>query len=425
MKHAHAECDGGPTGLGQRQCNDISFGEGDGELLTLTYPRPLPMRLDRWLVAQRPEQSRSRIQKFIDAGYVRVNGVTGRAKTPLRHGDTVELWMPPPEPLEYLRPEAIPLDVLFEDEHLIVLNKPAGLTVHPAPGNRDGTLVNGLLHHCPDLPGIGGELRPGIVHRLDKDTTGCIVVAKSQEALVKLQVQIQKRIASREYLAVVHGQPAADSGTVVGAIGRHPADRKKYAVVSDGSGRHACTHWRVIERLGDYALLRFKLDTGRTHQIRVHCAHMNHPIVGDPTYSRARRLPVELPGQALHAVQLGLNHPVSGERIVCEAPLPAPFDKLLAVLRRRTQTGAALPPSARSMAEQNLQAFIAVVQQDPDLQQQLSTTAAADADEVAGIARSAGFEVLPGDLVAFAGGALVDYEDEDYFMKPRWWTLAS
>ncbi|MBM5824563.1 MAG: RluA family pseudouridine synthase [Cyanobacteria bacterium M_surface_10_m2_119] len=401
------------------------FGEGEGELLTLTYPRPLPMRLDRWLVAQRPEQSRSRIQKFIDAGYVRVNGVTGRAKTPLRHGDTVELWMPPPEPLPYLVAQAMPLDVLFEDEHLIVLNKPAGLTVHPAPGNKDGTLVNGLLHHCPDLPGIGGELRPGIVHRLDKDTTGCIVVAKSQEALVKLQVQIQKRIASREYLAVVHGQPAADSGTVVGAIGRHPSDRKKYAVVSDGSGRHACTHWRVIERLGDYAMLRFKLDTGRTHQIRVHCAHMNHPIVGDPTYSRARRLPVELPGQALHAVQLGLDHPISGERIVCEAPLPPPFDKLLAALRRRTQTGAALPPSARSMAEQNLQAFIVAVQQDPDLQQQLSTTAAADADEVAGIARSAGFEVRPGDLVAFGGGALVDYEDEDYFMKPRWWTLAS
>jgi 23S rRNA pseudouridine1911/1915/1917 synthase len=401
-----------------------AFGEGEGELLTLTYPKPLPMRLDRWLVAQRPEQSRSRIQTFIDAGYVRVNGVTGRAKTPLRQGDAVELWMPPPEPLDYLRPEAIPLDVLFEDAHLIVLNKPAGLTVHPAPGNKSGTLVNGLLHHCPDLPGIGGELRPGIVHRLDKDTTGCIVVAKSQEALVKLQVQIQKRIASREYLAVVHGQPAADAGTIVGAIGRHPADRKKYAVVSDGSGRHACTHWRVLERLGDHALLRFKLDTGRTHQIRVHCAHINHPIVGDPTYSRARRLPVALPGQALHAVQLGLNHPVSGERIVCEAPLPAPFEQLLAVLRRRSHTGPGLPPSALSMAEHNLQAFIAAVQQAPALQEQLSSAAAADADEVAAIARAAGFGVHPDDLVQYAGGALVEYEDEDYFMKPRWWQLA-
>jgi 23S rRNA pseudouridine1911/1915/1917 synthase len=312
-----------------------SFGKGEGELLTLTYAKPLPMRLDRWLVSQRPEQSRARIQKFIEAGYVRVNGVTGRAKTPLRPKDVVELWIPPPEPLPYLVAQAMSLDVLFEDAHLIVLNKPAGLTVHPAPGNKDGTLVNGLLHHCPDLPGIGGELRPGIVHRLDKDTTGCIVVAKSQEALVKLQVQIQKRIASRQYLAVVHGQPAGDSGTIVGAIGRHPVDRKKYAVVHDDSGRHACTHWRLVERLGDYSLLRFKLDTGRTHQIRVHCAHIGHPIVGDSTYSRCRKLPLELPGQALHAVQLGLDHPITKQRLVCEAPLPEAFERLLAVLRRR------------------------------------------------------------------------------------------
>jgi 23S rRNA pseudouridine1911/1915/1917 synthase len=311
------------------------FGEGEGELITLHYPKPLPMRLDRWLVAQRPEQSRARIQKFIEAGYVRVNGVTGRAKTPLRSGDAVELWMPPPEPLPYLIPQPIPLDVIFEDEHLIVLNKPAGLTVHPAPGNRDGTLVNGLLHHCPDLPGIGGEMRPGIVHRLDKDTTGCIVIAKSQEALVRLQSQIQKRIASREYLAVVHGVPAQQSGTIVGAIGRHPSDRKKYAVVAEDRGRHARTHWTLVERLGDYALLRFKLDTGRTHQIRVHCAHWGHPIVGDATYGRCRRLPVDLPGQALHAVQLGLDHPISGERLVFEAPLPETFQRLLRALRRR------------------------------------------------------------------------------------------
>jgi 23S rRNA pseudouridine1911/1915/1917 synthase len=293
------------------------------------------MRLDRWLVAQRPEQSRARIQKFIDAGYVRVNGVTGRAKTPLRLHDEVQLWMPPPEPLPYLLPQPIPLDVLYEDAHLIVLNKPAGLTVHPAPGNRDGTLVNGLLHHCPDLPGIGGEMRPGIVHRLDKDTTGCIVVAKSQEALVRLQVQIQKRVASREYLAVVHGAPAASSGTIVGAIGRHPADRKKYAVVAEEKGRFACTHWTLIERLGDYSLLRFRLDTGRTHQIRVHCAHIGHPIVGDVTYSRCRKLPLELPGQALHAVALGLDHPISGDRLAFEAPLPPVFDALLTALRQR------------------------------------------------------------------------------------------
>jgi 23S rRNA pseudouridine1911/1915/1917 synthase len=400
------------------------FGEGEGELVTLTYPKPLPMRLDRWLVAQRPEQSRARIQKFIDAGYVRVNGVTGKAKTPLRQSDTVELWMPPPEPLPYLMPQEIPLDVLFEDEHLIVLNKPAGLTVHPAPGNKDGTLVNGLLHHCPDLPGISGKLRPGIVHRLDKDTTGCIVVAKSQEALVKLQVQIQKRIASREYLAVVHGVLAAEQGTIVGAIGRHPADRKKYAVVHDDSGRHACTHWTLLERLGDYSLMRFKLDTGRTHQIRVHCAHIGHPIVGDPVYSRCRKLPLALPGQALHAIQLGLDHPIHRERMLFEAPLPPVFEKLLALLRRRHQTGSTFPPEALSMAEQALHAFITAVRQDPALQQELSTAAAADADEVAAIARQAGFEVRSSDLVSHADGALVDYEDEDYFMKPQWWELA-
>ena len=319
------------------------FGEGEGQLLTLTYPKPLPMRLDRWLVSQRPEQSRARIQKFIDAGYVRVNGVTGRAKTPLRQHDEVQLWMPPPEPLPYLIPQPIPLDVLYEDDHLIVLNKPAGLTVHPAPGNRDGTLVNGLLHHCPDLPGIGGELRPGIVHRLDKDTTGCIVIAKSQEAMVKLQGQIQTRRASREYLGVVHGVPPGEAGTIVGAIGRHPVDRKKYAVVSDGSGRHARTHWQLVERFGAYSLLRFQLDTGRTHQIRVHCAHMGHPILGDATYSRCRRLPVALPGQALHAVRLGLDHPISGERMGFEAPLPAVFEKLLQRLRP-AQAAADRPP---------------------------------------------------------------------------------
>ena len=215
------------------------FGEGEGELVSLTYPKPLPMRLDRWLVSQRSEQSRARIQKFIDAGYVRVNGKTGKAKTPLRTGDEVQLWMPPPEPLPYLKPEPMDLDVLFEDEHLIVINKPAGLTVHPAPGNKDGTLVNGLLHHCPDLPGISGKLRPGIVHRLDKDTTGCIVIAKSQEALVKLQVQIQKRIASPEHSRWAWGarrRQRHDRG------GHRPSSRRsqKYAVVSGENGR--CMH---------------------------------------------------------------------------------------------------------------------------------------------------------------------------------------
>tara|TARA_Y100001968_G_scaffold296939_1_gene305487 strand:- start:269 stop:1153 length:885 start_codon:yes stop_codon:yes gene_type:complete len=293
------------------------------------------MRLDRWLVSQRPEQSRSHIQKFIDAGFVKVNGVTGKAKTPLRKGDEIHFWIPPPEPLPYLKPEKMELNVLFEDNHLIVINKKAGITVHPAPGNKEGTLVNGLLHHCQDLPGIGGKLRPGIVHRLDKDTTGCIVIAKTQDSLVNLQKQIQERIASRKYLAVVHGAPNKEKGIIIGSIGRHPINRKKYAVVNDNSGRHACTHWQLEERLGDHSLLSFKLDTGRTHQIRVHCSHIGHPILGDQTYSRCRKLPIHLSGQALHAFQLGLIHPITNEHLTFEAPLPNEFEKLLNLLRKK------------------------------------------------------------------------------------------
>ena len=319
--------------------NDIqkAFEGGKGELVTLKYSRPLPMRLDRWLVSQRAEQSRAHIQKFIEAGFAKVNGKVGKAKTPLRTGDQVELWVPPPEPLPYLKPEKIELDVLFEDDHLIVINKPAGMTVHPAPGNKSGTLANALISHCPNLPGIGGKLRPGIVHRLDKDTTGCIVVAKSQEALVKLQLQIQKRIATREYLAVVHGAIKENKGKIIGDIGRHPKDRKKYAVVDDNSGRYACTHWTLIERLCDYSLLKFKLETGRTHQIRVHSAHIGHPIIGDQTYSRCRKLPMNISGQVLHAFQLGLNHPITNKPMIFEAPLPIVFEKLLKYLKKNNQ----------------------------------------------------------------------------------------
>ena len=312
-----------------------AFGEGEGELLKLYYSEPHPMRLDRWLVRQRSEQSRASIQKFIVAGFVLVNGIPGRPKTPLRIGDEVEFWLPPPEPLPYLRPEKMELDILFEDEYLIVSNKPAGITVHPAPGHKDGTLVNGVLYHCRDLPGINGKLRPGIVHRLDKQTSGCIVIAKTQEALVNLQTQIQKRIASRNYWAVVHGVPKGEEGTIIAAIGRHPIDRKKYSVTSDENGRYACTHWHLVERLGDYSLLRFKLDTGRTHQIRVHAAHLGNPVLGDQKYSRCRKLPIDLPGQVLHAIELSLDHPNTGERMLFKAPLPEVFVSLLHSLRLR------------------------------------------------------------------------------------------
>nr|YP_002049000.1 Pseudouridine synthase, RluD [Paulinella chromatophora]ACB42790.1 Pseudouridine synthase, RluD [Paulinella chromatophora] len=304
-----------------------------GEILKLCYSDLVPMRLDRWLALKRPEQSRSRIQKFIYAGLVRVNGIKSSTKTPLRQGDQVQIWMPPPDLLPYLIPQHIPLDILFEDQYLIVVNKPADLTVHPAPGNKYGTLVNGLLFHCSDLMGIGGEMRPGVVHRLDKSTTGCIVIAKTKEILAALQLQIQNRVVSREYIGIVHGVPATNKGTIIGKLGRHPVNRKRYAVLVNEKGRYACTHWCLIERWGDYSLLRFKLDTGRTHQIRIHCSHIGYPIIGDQYYSKQRRLPLAFNGQALHAVELSFNHPVNSDRMVFHAPLPKIFEKLLTSFR--------------------------------------------------------------------------------------------
>ena len=314
--------------------NTSLFGEGKGEFIEITYKFSLPMRLDRWLVGQRPEQSRSSIKNFIESGLVLVNYKSAKAKTPLRNGDNVQIWLLPPEPLSYLGPEPMNLDILFEDDHIIVINKSSGLTVHPAPGHKTGTLVNGLLAHCKNLPGINGKLRPGVVHRLDKDTSGCIVIAKSQEALVNLQEQIKNRIASRNYLAVIHGVPSAKEGKIIGNIGRHPKDRKKYAVVDEKSGRYACTNWQLIETFGNYSLMSFKLDTGRTHQIRVHCAHINHPILGDPLYGRCKKLPCNLDGQALHANKLGFIHPISGEEVTFEAELPSTFKKLLKKIKQ-------------------------------------------------------------------------------------------
>ena len=316
------------------EINKSTFGEGKGEFIEITYEFLLPMRLDRWLVSQRPEQSRSSIKNFIDSGLVLINYKSAKAKTPLRKGDNVQVWLPPPEPLSYLSPEQMDLNILFEDEHIIVINKSSGLTVHPAPGHKSGTLVNGLLAHCKNLPGINGKLRPGIVHRLDKDTSGCMVVAKSQEALVNLQAQIKAKIASRNYIAVIHGVPSTKAGKIIGHIGRHPKDRKKYAVVNEKSGRYACTHWKLIETFGNYSLMSFKLDTGRTHQIRVHCAHINHPILGDPLYGRCKKLPCNLDGQALHANKLGFIHPITGKEMTFEAEIPMIFKKLLKKIKQ-------------------------------------------------------------------------------------------
>ncbi|WP_309224630.1 RluA family pseudouridine synthase [Halomicronema sp. CCY15110] len=300
-----------------------------------------PSRLDRWLTAHLPDLSRNRVQKLIDWEYVTLNGtVCTNKKAAVKVGDAIAVTIPATKPLE-VKAEAIPLDILYEDEHFVIVNKAAGMVVHPAPGNMNGTLVNALLAHCGDqLTGIGGVERPGIVHRLDKDTTGAIVVAKSELAHKELQAQMKAKTARREYLGVIHGVPATASGTVNAPIGRHPHDRKKQAIVPvQKGGREAVTHWQVVERLDNFTLIRFRLETGRTHQIRVHCLHMKHPMVGDPVYGVGRSVGVNLPGQALHAEKLTLRHPVTGKLVTAIAPLPPHFIKLLNVLHNRQQSG--------------------------------------------------------------------------------------
>ena len=293
-------------------------------------------RLDRWLSEQLADISRSRLQKLIEDGRVRLNDrVCQTKKTKVVRGDRIKIEIPEPVKLD-LTPENIPLDILFEDEHLIIVNKPAGMVVHPAPGHYTGTLVHALLYHCDTLAGIGGVERPGIVHRIDKDTTGAIVVAKSDFAHQDLQAQIKAKTARREYWGVVYGSFPSATGKIDLPIGRHKSDRKKMAVVTvDRGGRKAVTYWQVLERIGNYSLMRFLLETGRTHQIRVHCTHQGHPLLGDATYSSNRSLKVNLSGQALHARQLSLVHPITKKTIDAIAPLPAEFEKLLDVLRRR------------------------------------------------------------------------------------------
>jgi 23S rRNA pseudouridine1911/1915/1917 synthase len=299
-------------------------------------------RLDAFLAEQVPDLSRSRIQKLIGDGNVQVNGsVCASKKAVVQEGDAIHLLVPEAAPFELL-PEDISLEILYEDDQLIILNKPTGLVVHPSPGHYSGTLVNALLWHCrtaaggSSLSGIGGVQRPGIVHRLDKDTSGAIAIAKTDQAHQNLQQQFQAKTAKRDYLGIVYGAPAADSGTVDAPIGRHPVNRKRQAIVpEEKGGRAAVTHWQLQERLGNYSLLNFALETGRTHQIRVHAMHMGHPIVGDPEYGRGRSLGVNLPGQALHAWRLRLLHPISQEWVEVIAPVPRHVTTLLEVLRRR------------------------------------------------------------------------------------------
>jgi len=316
---------------------------------TLAPPEAAGARADRFLTEAIGGLSRSRVKALIEAGHARRDGLpmTDPAES-VRAGATYALTLPPPESATPL-PQDIPLTILFEDRHLIVLDKPAGLVVHPAPGNLDGTLVNAVLAHAAeDLTGIGGEKRPGIVHRLDKETSGVMVVAKSQAAHTALSEAFATRDLDREYLALVWGLPAPAAGEVDAPIGRHPTDRKRMAVVQRG-GKVALTRYRIERGYGAAAaLLRCRLATGRTHQIRVHLAHIGHPLVGDPVYLKrmpasARALPsgqrealLAFPRQALHAATLGFRHPITGESLRFSAPLPPDMQALLDLLEGRT-----------------------------------------------------------------------------------------
>jgi 23S rRNA pseudouridine1911/1915/1917 synthase len=300
-------------------------------------------RLDAYLADQLEDISRSRIQKLISQEQVWVNSTVCTSKKAIvEEGDRIQVTIPDAAPL-VLEPEPIPLEILYEDDQLLIVNKPAGLVVHPAPGHASGTLVNALLWHCrteagaSTLSGIGGIQRPGIVHRLDKDTTGAIAIAKTDFAHQHLQRQFHDKTARRAYLGVVYGAPKTDQGTIDAPLGRHPVDRQKMAIVpQEKGGRPAVTHWQIKERLGNFTLINFELETGRTHQIRVHATSIGHPIVGDPVYGSGRPIGVNLPGQALHAWRLTLQHPVTEEAIAVTANPPDSFVKLLDVLRKRT-----------------------------------------------------------------------------------------
>jgi 23S rRNA pseudouridine1911/1915/1917 synthase len=288
-------------------------------------------RLDAYLAGQETlGLSRSRIKGLIEEGLVTINQKAAKASQTLLAGDCIRVSIPDPEPVQVIA-EAIPLDVIYEDEDLLVVNKARGMVVHPAAGHWTGTLVNALLDHAQDLEGVGGELRPGIVHRLDKDTTGLLVVAKNDRAMQSLADQIREHKARRIYWALVHGNKMPDTGRIEAAIGRHPTDRKRMAV-SSRTGKDATTHFQVLERFEGYALLECRLETGRTHQIRVHLSFIGHPIVSDPVYG-TRKPHLSMPAQALHARQLGFYHPRKSEWMELTADPPADMMAVLQQLR--------------------------------------------------------------------------------------------
>ncbi|WP_413365382.1 RluA family pseudouridine synthase [Lysinibacillus sp. 3P01SB] len=285
-------------------------------------------RIDKALSSQQSEWSRTQISNWITDGLVKVNGAAIKAKYKVKAGDIVEIDVPEAEPLEVVA-EDLQLEIVYEDADVLVVNKPRGMVVHPAPGHMTGTLVNGLMYHCKDLSGINGVLRPGIVHRIDKDTTGLLMVAKNDVAHESLVNQLVNKTVTRKYTALVHGHIAHDKGTIDAPIARDPKDRQKQAVV-DG-GKHAVTHFQVIERFGDYTLVECRLETGRTHQIRVHMNYIGFPLVGDPKYGPKKT--IDFGGQVLHAGVLGFEHPVTGKYLEFSVPLPEDFEQLLQSLK--------------------------------------------------------------------------------------------
>lgn len=303
------------------------------EILTLQPNKEdAGQRIDAWLAAHLENVTRSAAARLLEEGRVTCAGKTPAKNYKLTGTETIQVSLPDPEPVD-VRPQDIPLDIVYEDGDVIVVNKPKGLVVHPAPGHPDGTLVNALLHHCGDsLSGIGGELRPGIVHRIDRDTSGLIIAAKNDFAHQKLAAQLQDHTLARIYECIAVGNLREDAGTVDAPIGRHPADRKKMAVVSNG--RLAVTHWTVLARYPGFTYVQCRLETGRTHQIRVHMAHIGHPILGDTVYGVKKPVP-GLQGQCLHAVGLRFIHPRTGEPVELHCELPPEFREQLRKLENR------------------------------------------------------------------------------------------
>lgn len=286
------------------------------------------MRIDKALTILFPNRSRSYFQKLISEGNVSLNGKTVKAKDLTTVGDSVVLHEPDPEVLS-VEAEDIPLDIIYEDDDILIVNKPKNMVVHPAPGHPDHTLVNAVMYHCKDsLSSINGVLRPGIVHRIDQDTTGSLIICKNDNAHQKIAEQLAVHSINRRYLGIVHGVLKNDSGTINAPIGRNPNDRKKMAI-NERNGKPAVTHYKVLKRFHNYTYCEFKLDTGRTHQIRVHMASIGHPLLGDPLYG-PRKCPIpHLVGQTLHAWKIGFIHPTTRQYVEFEAPIPEYFQKLL------------------------------------------------------------------------------------------------